>query len=218
MRPRYTPLLFLLLPNSCAARAVDAGSKSKTLLAAQPLAPTVTSSTYTTLSTITSDLRLARAEVGTKDAPVDGLDGKPHSGPFVDGSAEPAKRKTKEVVVKSGEKKKDTITEEDGVMNDKNRQAPKKGTTGVEGGVSEKERDRKVSEAAPGKQPLKKPDSPKEPSTPPLKAQLSEKAEDAGNKAKAVVEKLAGVDTEKPRGAPGIGVRSTCRTNGVKHG
>ena len=54
----------------------------------------------------------------------------------------------------------------DGVMNDPERQLPKDGTTGTEGGVSQKDKDRKAQEGQTGERLEKKPDPPKE--APPL--------------------------------------------------
>ena len=85
---------------------------------------------------------------GTKDAPVDGKDGKPHAGPFVETEAERDRRKAKE----SGEREPrpkpyykqqyglegDVPESHDGVMDDPNRAVAKEGTRGTEGGVSEK--------------------------------------------------------------------------------
>lgn len=107
--------------------------------------------TYTTKPTGSS-----RPYVGTEDAPVDGLDGKPHAGPFVDTTPESTlslkagatKTATAKVVPTSLEKfagaAADIPEKNDGVMNDETRTAPKKGTTGTEGGISEKEKERKA--------------------------------------------------------------------------
>lgn len=82
--------------------------------------------------------------VGTKDAPVDGKDGKPHAGPFVETEAE---RDRKKVIEAGGDKPKpkpisnqgqDLPESHDGVMDDRARPSPKEGTRGTEGGVSEK--------------------------------------------------------------------------------
>ena len=88
---------------------------------------------------------------------MDGLDGKPHAGPFVDTSredsakakdaAEAAKRPAdleKWTQAGSGEwALKEVPEKNDGVMNDDSRVAPKKGTDGTAGGISEKEKERK---------------------------------------------------------------------------
>ena len=109
--------------------------------------------------------------VGTKDAPVDGKDGKPHAGPFVETEAERTRKKAKE---SGGEEPlkpltpstKDQYTSDgelpqsnEGVMDDPNRVGPKEGTRGTEGGVTEKSRDSRIGEE-------KTPDPPKE--QPPL--------------------------------------------------
>ncbi|KAF7194818.1 GCR1-dependent translation factor 1 [Pseudocercospora fuligena] len=113
-----------------------------------------------------------RKYVGTEDAPVDGLDGKPHAGPFVDRPAEDARTK-KENAADSAAKAVPTSLEKfgkqeipeknDGVMNDDTRTPPKKGTTGTEGGISEKEKARKEKE---GSTEEKTPQEPKK--APPL--------------------------------------------------
>ncbi|KJX98980.1 hypothetical protein TI39_contig379g00002 [Zymoseptoria brevis] len=99
---------------------------------------------------------------GTEDAPVDGMDGKPHAGPFVDTTPDDPKEKKSKgdakkpakpaALEKFGDEK---IPEKnDGVMNDENRPIPKKGTTGTEGGITEKGKAKKEAEV--------KPQSPKE--------------------------------------------------------
>ena len=93
--------------------------------------------------------------VGTKDAPVDGKDGRPHLGPFVETSAERDRKKAKE----SGDEAVEKPTKKasgkpasnddgrkmpetnDGVMDDPNRSGPKEGTRGTEGGITEKTKD-----------------------------------------------------------------------------
>lgn len=113
------------------------------------------------------------APKGTLDAPIDGKDGKPHAGPWVETSADRDRKKAKE----SGNKDEPAKLDEkvstvehlgpdgapiphsnDGVMDDPHRLGPKEGTRGTEGGVSEKQRDSKFAE--------KVPDGPKE--APPL--------------------------------------------------
>ena len=106
--------------------------------------------------------------VGTKDAPIDGKDGKPHTGPFVETEAERDRKKTKDspdeepaVMPSTGPAKEQTSVRQsnDGVMDDPNRVGPKDGTRGTEGGMSEKSKEEKTGEE-------KKPDPPKE--APPL--------------------------------------------------
>jgi hypothetical protein len=118
--------------------------------------------------------------VGTKDAPVDGKDGRPHLGPFVETGAERDRKKAKEsgdevtvsksvpssiasgVLSDDGSKMPET---NDGVMDDPNRTGPKEGTRGTEGGITEKSKDRKEGQSD-GAKSEKKPDPPKE--IPPL--------------------------------------------------
>ena len=110
--------------------------------------------------------------VGTKDAPVDGKDGRPHLGPFIETSAERDRKKAKEKGKDSASKKPppkempsgapvDTMPEtNDGVMDDPNRKGPIEGTRGTEGGISEKNAGTSETKSE------KKPDAPKE--APPL--------------------------------------------------
>lgn len=117
---------------------------------------------------------------------MDGKDGRPHQGPFVETSAERDRKKAKE----SGDEgpgstaKKLPATEKfkeasykdgsnivlpetnDGVMDDPNRSGPKEGTRGTEGGISEKSRDGKAEGDSGLRKSEKKPDPPKE--APPL--------------------------------------------------
>ncbi|OJJ34130.1 hypothetical protein ASPWEDRAFT_42047 [Aspergillus wentii DTO 134E9] len=114
------------------------------------------------------------APKGTLDAPVDGKDGKPHAGPWVETSAERDRKKTNTInTVEGKELKSDKSASSgrlgadgkpipnsnDGVMDDPYRSGPKEGTRGTEGGVSEKIK----GEQSPGE---KLPGSPKE--APPL--------------------------------------------------
>lgn len=131
--------------------------------------------------------------IGTKDAPVDGKDGRPHSGPFVETGAERDRKKAKENSGDADIKK--PIPEgvpigapetNDGVMDDPHRTGPKEGTRGTEGGISEKNKDRKATQLD-GAKPEKKPDPPKE--VPPLPHSEQESldpkaAKDDGKKSK----------------------------------
>lgn len=118
--------------------------------------------------------------LGTKDAPVDGKDGRPHAGPFVETNAERDRKKAKESGDEEAAAPKPALKDlskgasytkgmpetNDGVMDDPNRTGPKEGTRGTEGGISEKNRDRKAQEGETAGKPEKKPDPPKE--APPL--------------------------------------------------
>lgn len=121
---------------------------------------------------------------GTKDAPVDGLDGRPHEGPFVDvenlRSSSTTTDAKKDLPVLDGRPKDPTVVggikipeTNDGVMNDPNRAEPKQGTTGTSGGVSEKDQVRKAKEGATGEKVENKPEAPKE--HPPLPHSEQEK-------------------------------------------
>ncbi|PGH12662.1 hypothetical protein AJ79_04162 [Helicocarpus griseus UAMH5409] len=111
---------------------------------------------------------------GLTDAPYDGKDGKPHTGPWVETSADRDRKKAKESQDKEQSLKTDKSDPpsehvgpdgkpipamNDGVMDDPNRPGPKEGTRGTEGGVSEKSKESKLASE-------KKPDPPKE--APPL--------------------------------------------------
>lgn len=135
--------------------------------------------------------------IGTKDAPVDGKDGRPHLGPFVETGAERDRKKAKESSgdanikkpvpegVPSGDGAKIPETN-DGVMDDPHRTGPKEGTRGTEGGISEKNKDRKATQSD-GAKLEKTPDPPKE--VPPLphseqESLDSKAAKDDGKKSK----------------------------------
>ncbi len=181
-RRRPSPVFLLLIPaiSSILASAAPAEvsselSKDKEVREAKVLAPTATIPLGQLNLKPTS-----KVDVGTKDAPVDGKDGKPHAGPFVDYEKD---RKKQTPATEDGElvTKKPALKDEgderfpdgrpipevnDGVMNDPGRELPKQGTTGTEGGVSEKDKARKAQEGQTGEKLEKKPDSPKE--APPL--------------------------------------------------
>jgi Ca2+/H+ antiporter, TMEM165/GDT1 family len=100
---------------------------------------------------------------GTLDAPVDGKDGKPHHGPWVDTNAESDRNKGVDadgqtVVVNlgatssvehTGPDGNPILPAGDGVMDDPYRPSPKEGTRGTEGGVSEKSKDKSATEKVP---------------------------------------------------------------------
>lgn len=119
-----------------------------------------------------------RRETPTKDAPVDGKDGKPHLGPFVgsdstgngDQGLPPLKGRPDDYTVVDGKKIPKT---NDGVMFDKNRDRPQEGTTGTEGGVTQKDKTRKERESQLGGRLEAQPEAPKE--QPPLPHSEEEK-------------------------------------------
>lgn len=191
-RRRNAPLILLLVPFASALSAA-AQDNIQSTLAAKNTEPRDTAKLDPNPSPIT-DISKGKYDVGTKDAPVDGKDGKPHAGPFVGSEKDPKKPKTgsEDVEVVLGKGKDDSselVTPDggkipavnDGVMNDPSRELPKQGTTGTEGGVSEKDKVRKAQEGQTGEKVEKKPDSPKE--APPLP--LSEDSKSKIEKTKA---------------------------------
>lgn len=189
LRRRHAPLFLFLVPIAAALSAAAQDNIQSTLSKqTQPRDPTK-------LDPVPSPIVEAskgKFDVGTKDAPVDGKDGKPHAGPFV-GSEKESKTKVMsddaEIVLGVGKEDASELAVlggkipqvNDGVMNDPTRQAPKQGTTGTEGGVSEKDKARKAHEGQTGEKLEKKPDSPKE--APPLP--LSEEVRIQSDRGKA---------------------------------
>lgn len=217
-RSRRSPLLLLLLPVLASSLSIPQDTKDTVLQAAAPRDAAGLKKDYTAITaTSFKGGPTTKPDVGTKDAPVDGLDGKPHAGPFVDTTVDGKKKLAAEVEDLGSPKKLaptslarlkesgygsniDAIPEKnDGVMNDENRIAPKKGTTGTEGGVSEKEAARKAQEGKTGEKLEKTPDSPKE--APPLPQDEQERIA-----AKAAKEASESQPTEKPKGAVGLEV------------
>ncbi|KAL8966979.1 MAG: hypothetical protein Q9183_003128 [Haloplaca sp. 2 TL-2023] len=181
IRPTSVPLLLLLIPFLQHARAVRTSEEVAALAEGRTI-PDETEASSSLQSGIAKPA--SDASLGTKDAPVDGKDGRPHQGPFVETSAQrdrkkaketgdeepasptkkdPPSEKLKEAAAKDGEKMPET---NDGVMDDPNRTGPKDGTRGTEGGISEKSRDGKVEGDAGLSKSERKPDPPKE--APPL--------------------------------------------------
>ncbi|KAL1882057.1 hypothetical protein VTK73DRAFT_2771 [Phialemonium thermophilum] len=180
LRHRRSPFLLLLIP-SLAAGVVIASSQSDNVVKREAAAPAGYVSSDSSDQSGSSAAK--KYNVGTKDAPVDGKDGRPHEGPFVEienlrnsedgdprGNLPPLKDRPNDPTVIDGKR----IPEShDGVMDDKNRPEPKEGTTGTSGGVSEKERARKEMEGKTGERLENKPDPPKE--APPLPHSEEEK-------------------------------------------
>ncbi|SZF00543.1 unnamed protein product [Blumeria hordei] len=155
-------------------------------------------------------------DVGTKDAPVDGKDGKPHAGPWVWIDKDPKTTKPLHELQKEEDKQRDIAipevgqdgritTKNGGVMDDPTRELPKHGTTGTEGGVSEKEKARKAHEGQTGERLEKKPESPKE-APQPLPDKMEDiytdkmKSKDGDEVEKPTKDTLAGL--EKPDNLP----------------
>ncbi|RMZ71714.1 GCR1-dependent translation factor 1 [Pyrenophora seminiperda CCB06] len=144
---------------------------------------------------------------GTKDAPVDGLDGKPHAGPYVDDTPK-AHEKAPNVVEDLGSPKKPKASPEsvlvdkvlDGdksVMQDPSRKLAT-GKTGTEGGVSAKDKERLAHEDKTGSKMKQVPESPKE--APPHPSD-QKKLKDAAATA-SVTRALGAGGLEKPTDLP----------------
>ena len=152
-----------------------------------------------------------------KDAPIDGKDGRPHTGPFVETSAERDRKKAKE----SGEEEKastsgklltkpipsGTPDTNDGVMDDPYRKGPKEGTRGTEGGISEKSREKEGQLSTIGQDEGKKPDPPKE--VPPLPHSEQEQV-DTSDSGKKGMDPITG-DIEKQKELGGLEVTTKKR-------
>lgn len=198
LRTSRAPALLLLLPTLqvlAATIAVDADD-TNLARAALPKVPDVTNLPSPSPSP---------AFKGTKDAPVDGFDGKPHQGPFVDDDPTPPKKpiggveelrpgatrisSTKDMTKE--EWKQLATDEDDGVMNDPNRPTPK-GNTGTEDGISSKDKDRKKTNV---------PESPKE--APPLPHSEQQHLQDSEDPATSTqARKLGAQGLEKPTDLP----------------
>lgn len=103
------------------------------------------------------------APIGTEHAPVDGKDGMPHDGPFVETGAERSRKKQlsddDEPIVEKPIKKEqysnaDIPQSNDAVMDDRRSSKPAEGTRGTEGGISGKGKTGILTD--------KKPDAPKD--------------------------------------------------------
>ncbi|TGO44996.1 hypothetical protein BCON_0435g00010 [Botryotinia convoluta] len=194
-RRKQSPLLLLLLP-SLALALSPAAQDNIAAVSKDPDAQTGKLDKIDPPAAVTTTVdNKPSYGLGTKDAPVDGKDGKPHAGPFVDTTKKDPKKdsttsekadtkdskdsKTSNSKLSDGElvpptakttKEKPMLDahgkeipqSNDGVMNDPGREAPKHGTTGTEGGVSEKDKTRKGQESQTGEKVEKKPASPKE--------------------------------------------------------
>lgn len=212
LQHRRSPFLLLLIP-SLAATSALAASSSASSSSSNTHSNKEVSGGFAYQSPETSGSALGKKyDVGTKDAPVDGIDGRPHEGPFVEienlrkttngGDSKkdhpPLKDRPSDPTIFEGKK----IPESnDGVMDDKNRPEPKEGTTGTSGGVSEKDKARKAKEGKTGEKIENKPDPPKE--VPPLPHSEQEKilSDKDGKKDKAKLKgKVDGKTAEEVSG------------------
>ncbi|KAF2111710.1 hypothetical protein BDV96DRAFT_498969 [Lophiotrema nucula] len=174
LRQSRTPALLLLLP-TLRVLAASISTEADEQQVARAVAPD-----YSDVSTLPAASPTPGSK-GTKDAPFDGLDGKPHEGPFLDdkptipkGSDPSGIEEVRPGVTRisnsptnqmTKEQWKDLVADGTGVMEDPNRASPK-GNTGTEGGVSEKDKTRQDHEERTGEKLEKVPESPKE--APPL--------------------------------------------------
>ncbi|KAI0403054.1 UPF0016-domain-containing protein [Xylaria palmicola] len=225
-RQRHTPLLLLFLPSLGLSSAVSGKRPSRDDEISR--ADSVLDDSLPLDSTVATGSK-PRVDVGTKIAPVDGKDGMPHEGPFValsdkgrkKGAAVDAdedlasdlrdlsalKNRPADPTIIDGKK----IPESnDGVMDDPHRKPPKQGTTGTEGGVSEKDKARKAKEGRTGEKVEMVPATPKE--KPPMPHSEQEKmlgdkdvkatkAEKDKSKLEKSTDDIAGL--EKPVDLPG---------------
>lgn len=189
LRHRRSPLLLFLIPSFAASAALAASSSSSDVSSDNDGAG---SATFSPIEGAGPGGFKAKYDIGTKDAPVDGKDGRPHEGPFVEienlrkiegGESKkylpPLKDRPADPTIVDGKR----IPESnDGVMDDKNRPEPKEGTTGTGGGVSEKDKARKAMEGKTGEKVENKPETPKE--APPLPHSEQEKILNEKEKAK----------------------------------
>ena len=150
---RRTPLALLLLASILACEAASLNGVSQNKARKVPATEELTDAAIGSRA----------APVGTERAPVDGKDGMPHDGPWVQTEADRKKQKLKDVdddekviinTRTSSTSSTDIPQSNDGVMDDRNRKSPQEGTRGTEGGVSEKSKDGQLVE--------KKPEQPKE--------------------------------------------------------
>jgi putative Ca2+/H+ antiporter (TMEM165/GDT1 family) len=152
---------------------------------------------------------------GTKDAPVDGFDGKPHAGPYIDDT--PTAHDKKPAVVEdlgTGKKtvprpkdstlvgaEKEVLDGDKSVMQDPDRKLAT-GKTGVEGGVSAKDKERLAHEDKTGSKKEQVPTPPKE-ALPLPHGEQSHLKEAAAAETTTSSTRLAGaVGLEKPTDLP----------------
>lgn len=210
MKVPTSPLLLLLLSSLPTIHSLTTGASAN--VGDYVAATSRESLLDADLGSPPSPVKSPKSDPGTKFAPFDGHDGMPHVGPNIRplSSETDVKKKSDSAKVAAAVEKSQA---EDSVMNDPNRKAPKKGTTGTEGGVSEKDRNRKELEAITGEKLSNKPEAPKE--APPALKPASEKALDS-NKKTPTKDKSASKEPLKSefgdkKGAPGIKVRKRDR-------
>lgn len=148
--------------------------------------------------------------VGTEHAPVDGKDGMPHEGPWIQTETDRKKQKSQELdddetlMVYSKPSTADMPQSNDGVMDDRNRNSPTDGTRGTEGGVSERSKDSQALDQ-------KKPEAPKE--VPDLPHSEKEKIKEA----EYVKEDTPDADTDASDTRKPYAVCLLCRRSIIHH-
>jgi len=162
--------LLLVLPavHVLAASVALAEDKPVARAAVPPAYPDISASPRPSIAPSTPSSK------GTEHAPVDGFDGMPHEGPYINDQPRPTKKKPA-IVEELGAKKtsspkapakEDPVLDGDkSVMQDPDRKLAT-GNKGTEGGVSAKDKERLAQEGKTGEKAEKKPESPKE--APPL--------------------------------------------------
>lgn len=223
-RQGHAPLLVFLLPPLALSASIAAKKSSQDdRIARAGSADSLLDESLPLDSSITSSSK-PRVDVGSKIAPVDGKDGMPHEGPFVtlsdkgrkkgadtDADEDPAsdsrdlptlRNRPVDPTIIDGKK----IPESnDGVMDDPHRKPPRRGTTGTEGGVSEKDKARKAKEGKTGEKVEMVPETPKEKPPMPHSEQekmLSDKeikAEKDKTKSEKDTDDIAGLEVHLPR-------------------
>ncbi|KAH0557151.1 hypothetical protein GP486_005059 [Trichoglossum hirsutum] len=214
LRRRPSPLLVLSLSSvAIAAIAKPGPSERSESLSPRDAAVQAVAAGPDPAGLVTS--AASKSNVGTKYAPIDGKDGKPHDGPWVDIPDKDKKKSDQNEVEKplgSGKKPSPKPLQgptklhdpeipevNDGVMDDPNRESPKEGTTGSEGGVSEKNRERKAQEGQTGEKMTMRPESPKE--APPIPPSEEERIKGGKEDGKEIEEDVV---LTKPKGASGL--------------
>lgn len=227
IRQRPSPLLLLLIPALHLAYAIDPtdvpGHKINDYgheVAALAEGKAVKQQELGAGTAIATQLPRSRFDTNfqAKGAPIDGKDGRPHTGPFVETSAERDRKKAKE----SGDEDKLSSSEKplsksipsgtpdtnDGVMDDPNRKGPKEGTRGTEGGISEKSREKEGQLSSIGSDEGKKPDPPKEAPPLPHSEQEEVSTSESGKKTPDVIVEDNG-DRSKEKEVGGLEVKDS---------
>ncbi|KAL6711285.1 GCR1-dependent translation factor 1 [Coniothyrium glycines] len=197
------PTLLLLLP-ALQVVATSLGPEADEKPVARAAVPAYTASAFPDPSLAPS----SQSSKGTKDAPVDGMDGKPHAGPYVDDDPQ-VHDKQPNVVEDLGKKPtslpsvligtEDSIRDGDkSVMQDPDRKLAT-GSKGTEGGVSAKDKERLAHEEKTGEKMEKVPEAPKEaPPQPHDQKQLKGEKMEATSTARV----LGAAGLEKPTDLP----------------